>query len=114
MIEYKGKQYICHLDLAMSFISSKWKSVILCHINCKPRRFLELQRSLNGISQKVLNEKLKELEEDGLISKTIYPEVPPKVEFRLTEMGEKLLPILMELEEWGKEMKMESTEKAVL
>lgn len=104
MINFKGKEYICELDMAMSIISSKWKVVILCHIGVEPKRFLELQRSLPGISQKVLNEKLKELEEDGLISKKTFPEVPPKVEFSLTPMGEKLVPIMQNLSEWGRDI----------
>ena len=62
MIDYNGKNYVCRLDFAMDFIRGKWKAVILCHLYKQPKRFLELQRITNGISQKVLNEKLKELE----------------------------------------------------
>ena len=101
MIFYKDKKYVCHLDLAMELVRGKWKAVILCHLNNGPKRFLELQRITCGVSQKVLNEKLKELEEDGLIFKTTYPEVPPKVEFELTEMGKEIFPSLNLLKEWA-------------
>lgn len=101
MIEYKDKQYVCHLDLAMDFIRGKWKAVILCHLNDGPKRFLELQRITSGVSQKVLNEKLQELQQDNLIKKTVYPEVPPKVEFELTEMGRELFPALAIIQKWS-------------
>ncbi|GAB6158713.1 helix-turn-helix domain-containing protein [Desulfotomaculum varum] len=101
MIVYKNKKYVCHLDLAMEIIRGKWKSVILCHLNNGPKRFLELQRITCGVSQKVLNEKLKELEDDGLIFKTVYPEVPPRVEFELTPKGKELFPALDLLEKWA-------------
>lgn len=98
---YKGKKYVCHLDLAMELVRGKWKAIILCHLNNGPKRFLELQRITCGVSQKVLNEKLKQLEDDGLIFKTTYPEVPPKVVFELTEMGKELFPALHIMEKWA-------------
>ncbi len=101
MLEHNNKKYVCHLDLGMDMIRGKWKSVIICHLNGGPKRFLELQRMTCGISQKVLNEKLKQLEDDGLIFKTIYPEVPPRVEFELTEMGKEIFPALDILEKWS-------------
>lgn len=102
MIEHNNKSYICHLDLGFEIIRGKWKAVILCHLSEGPKRFLELQRITCGVSQKVLNESLKQLENDGLISKQIYPEVPPKVEYSLTEKGEELVPSLKIIEEWSK------------
>lgn len=101
MLEYNNKKYVCHLDLGMDLIRGKWKSVILCHLNEGPKRFLELQRMTCGISQKVLNERLKQLEDDGLVFKTTYPEVPPRVEFELTEMGKEIFPALDILEKWS-------------
>lgn len=101
MIEYNNKKYVCHLDLGMDLIRGKWKSVILCHLSEGPKRFLELQRVVCGISQKVLNQNLKQLEDDGLIFKTTYPEVPPRVEFQLTEMGKEVFPALDLLEKWS-------------
>lgn len=101
MFKYNNKNYVCHLDLAMDLIRGKWKAVILCHLNNSPKRFLELQRLTTGVSQKVLNEKLTQLEKDGLISKTIYPEVPPKVEYSLTNKGKELFPALDLIEKWS-------------
>jgi len=101
MLKYKGKKFVCHIDLGMEFIRGKWKSVILCHLNEGPKRFLELQRITCGVSQKVLNEKLTELEYDGLIIKTTYPEVPPRVEYELTNLGKELFPALDLLEKWA-------------
>lgn len=101
LIQHKNKSYICPLDLGFEMIRGKWKAVILCHLNAGPRRFLELQRITCGVSQKVLNESLKQLEEDGLISKHIYAEVPPRVEYSLTERGLELIPALKIIENWS-------------
>jgi len=101
MVNYNGKSYVCLLDFAMDFIRGKWKGVLLCHLYNGPKRFLELQRMTEGISQKVLNEKLKELENDGLIDKVIYPEVPPKVEYFLTDKGKDLTKAIKEIEAWS-------------
>jgi DNA-binding HxlR family transcriptional regulator len=73
----------------------------LCHLCDSPKRFLELQRITCGVSQKVLNESLKQLEDDELISKKIYAEVPPKVEYSLTRKGKDLIPALKIIEEWS-------------
>jgi DNA-binding HxlR family transcriptional regulator len=101
MISYNSKNYVCHIDLGMELIRGKWKAVILCHLNDGPKRFLELQRITCGVSQKVLNEKLQELQRDGLILKTVYPEVPPKVEFFLKEVGKELFPALQMIQDWS-------------
>lgn len=101
MISYNGKEYVCNIDLGMELIRGKWKVVILCHLNDGPKRFLELQRITSGVSQKVLNEKLRELERDGLIKKIVYAEVPPKVEFLLTDIGRGLFPTIDKIQEWS-------------
>ncbi|WP_252236756.1 helix-turn-helix domain-containing protein [Clostridium sp. CH2] len=101
MIKYNNKKYVCLLDLAMDFIRGKWKAVILCHLLNEPKRFLELQRIINGVSHKVLTEKLKELEEDNLIQKIVYDENPPKVEYKLTPMGKDLSIAIKEIEKWS-------------
>jgi DNA-binding HxlR family transcriptional regulator len=101
MININGKKYICLLDYAMDFIRGKWKAVILCHLYDEPKRFLELQRMTNGISQKVLNEKLVELVNDGLLDKLVYAQVPPKVEYNLTDRGKELAKIIKEIEDWS-------------
>ena len=103
MINIDDKNYICSLDYAMSIIKGKWKSVIICHLNRSSTRFLELQRKLPGVSQKVLTENLKELENDKIIKKIVFPEVPPRVEYELTDTGYRLFGIITQLETWGKE-----------
>lgn len=95
------KKYVCKLDWAFEVIRGKWKAVILCHLLDGTKRFLELQRITHGVSHKVLNEKLKELEDDGLIHKKVYNELPPKVEYYLTNKGTEYATILKEIELLG-------------
>lgn len=101
MIEYKDKKYVCLLDLGFETIRGKWKSVILCHLYEGQKRFLELQRITQGVSQKVLSEKLKELELDGLIEKIVYAEIPPRVEYKLTTKGLELTEAVKLIENWS-------------
>lgn len=101
MIHYNNKEFVCLLDFAMDFIRGKWKALVLCHLYDEPKRFLELQRIITGISQKVLNDNLKELENDELISKIVYPQIPPKVEYSLTDKGNELTKIIKETENWS-------------
>ena len=103
MISYKDKRYICALDLGFEQIRGKWKAVILCHLDEGPKRFLALQHMTGGISQKVLNESLREMEEEQLIHRKVYPEIPPRVEYSLTEKGAKLVPALRIIESWARE-----------
>lgn len=85
----------------VQLIGSKWKLLILRNLLQRPWRFNELKRSLDGISQKVLTDSLRSMEEDGLITRTVYPEVPPHVEYALSETGESMRPILMAMQSWG-------------
>ena len=101
MLEYKGKKFVCELDLGFEIIRGKWKAVILCHLNDGPKRFLELQRITQGVSQKVLTEKLRELENDGLVERIAYAEVPPRVEYILTQNGKELFPALELIKQWS-------------
>lgn len=88
----------------MSLISGKYKMVILyCLMEYEPVRFNELQRYLKKVSDKTLSLKLKELQADGLIEKTVYPQIPPKVEYFLTERGKSLMKVLDKLCLWGEE-----------
>jgi len=93
--------YSCLLTLAMDLVGGKWKMVILWHLRDGVLRFNELRRLLDGITQKMLTQQLRELEETGLISRTVYPVVPPKVEYKLTEEGRKLVPALDGLCRWS-------------
>ncbi|MDF2565533.1 MAG: transcriptional regulator, HxlR family [Massilibacillus sp.] len=101
MLTINNQDYICSLDYAVSLIKGKWKAVIICHLNDQSYRFLELQRKLPGISEKVLTEKLRELENDALVERTSYPEIPPHVEYRLTLLGFQLFTVLNSLQIWG-------------
>lgn len=101
MFEVNGTKYICPLDFGFNVIRGKWKAVILCHLGDGAKRYLELQKTTCGISQKILTEQLRSLEQDGLITKIVYPEVPPKVEYFLTNKGQELYPALKMIESWS-------------
>ena len=87
----------------LSIIGGKWKPEILWHLRKKPLRFLELQRSIPRITQSVLTQNLRELEADGLLTRTAYPEIPPRVEYELTDLGKTVLPVLDAISGWGRE-----------
>ncbi len=95
----------CPVATTVSLIGSKWKLLILRNLLQRPWRFNELKRSLDGISQKVLTDSLRSMEEDGIITRTVYPEVPPRVEYALSEIGESMRPIIKSMEEFGTEYK---------
>lgn len=98
----RHKSYIdCPVEAALDLIGGKWKPVILLHIVEATRRFNELRRLMPNITQRMLTHQLRELEADGLVHREAYPEVPPKVEYSLTERGETLIPVLTMLREWG-------------
>lgn len=94
--------YSCTLMLAMTLIGGKWKMVILWQLRNGAIRFSALKRLLNGVTQKMLTQQLRELEDSGLINRTVYPIVPPKVEYSLTDDGKKLIPALDVLCDWSK------------
>ncbi|WP_281243067.1 winged helix-turn-helix transcriptional regulator [Gracilibacillus ureilyticus] len=90
--------------MALSVIEGKWKLIILCHLERKgTKRYGELKKLIPNITQKMLTNQLRELEYDGMVHREVYPEVPPKVEYSLTEQGQQLLPILHKLEDWGRD-----------
>ena len=91
----------CPVATTVSLIGSKWKLLIIRNLLQRPWRFNELKEDLAGISQKVLTDSLRSMEEDGLITRTVYPEVPPRVEYALSELGESLKPILDSMVAWG-------------
>ncbi|MCQ2460271.1 MAG: helix-turn-helix transcriptional regulator [Ruminococcus sp.] len=95
----------CDVAATVQIIGSKWKLLILRNLQYRPWRFNELRKSLDGVSQKVLTDSLRQLETDGIISRTVYPEVPPRVEYALTDLGESIKPILSAMEVWGKNYK---------
>lgn len=91
----------CPVATTVQLIGSKWKLLILRNLLQRPWRFNELKRSLEGISQKVLTDSLRSMENNGIITRTIYPEVPPRVEYALSELGESMRPIITAMEQWG-------------
>lgn len=91
----------CPVQTTVQLIGSKWKLLIMRNLLVRPWRFNELHKSLEGISQKVLTDSLRSMEEDGIITRTVYPEVPPRVEYALSELGESMQPIIKALEAWG-------------
>ena len=95
----------CPVATTVSLIGSKWKLLIMRNLFARPWRFNELQRNLEGISQKVLTDSLRSMEEDGIITRTVFPEVPPHVEYALSELGESMRPIIKSMETWGTEYK---------
>ncbi|MBR6045974.1 MAG: helix-turn-helix transcriptional regulator [Ruminococcus sp.] len=95
----------CPVATTVQLIGNKWKLLILRNLLVRPWRFNELQKSLEGISQKVLTESLRSMESDGIIVRTVYAEVPPRVEYSLSELGETLRPILDAMQAWGQEYK---------
>jgi DNA-binding HxlR family transcriptional regulator len=86
---------------ALSVIGGKWKTIILWHLQDGVKRFGELQRLVKGISQKMLTQELRDLEQAGLVGRKVYPVVPPKVEYSMTELGWSLKPLLEQMCEWG-------------
>ncbi len=95
----------CPVATTVQLIGNKWKLLILRNLLARPWRFNELRKSLDGISQKVLTESLRSMESDGIIVRTVYAEVPPRVEYSLSELGETLRPILDAMQAWGQEYK---------
>ena len=95
----------CPVATTVQLIGSKWKLLIMRNLLKRPWRFNELKKDLDGISQKILTSSLRSMEEVGIIVRTVYPEVPPRVEYSLSEMGESMRPILDAMEEWGTEYK---------
>ena len=93
----------CPVETTLTLISDKWKVLILRDLLPGPKRFSLLKRSIGGVSQKVLTAQLRQMEHSGLLTRTVYPEVPPRVEYTLTELGYSLEPVLNAMRIWGEE-----------
>ncbi len=91
----------CPVATTVQIIGSKWKLLIIRNLTSRPWRFNELKKDLEGISQKVLTESLRSMEADGIVTRTVYPEVPPRVEYSLSELGESMRPIIDAMAQWG-------------
>lgn len=95
----------CPVATTVSLIGSKWKVLIMRNLLERPWRFNELKRDLEGVSQKVLTESLRSMEADGLVVRTVYPEVPPHVEYSLSDLGESMRPVIDAMAKWGTDYK---------
>ena len=97
----KDELPVCPVATAVSLVGGKWKLLIIRNLRMRSWRFNELQRDLEGISQKVMTDSLRQMMDDGLVYRHDYQEMPPRVEYSLTELGEKLLPIMDALADFG-------------
>ncbi|MEY3118233.1 MAG: hypothetical protein RIT30_165 [Bacteroidota bacterium] len=104
----KKVEVSCPITATMNIIGGKWKSVILWYLKDKPLRFGELHKLIHKCSLKIFNSDLKDLEKDGIVKREVFAEVPPKVEYSLTEYGKSLLPVIITLREWGVKRLMEN------
>jgi DNA-binding HxlR family transcriptional regulator len=99
----------CPVETTLTLISDKWKVLILRDLLPGTKRFGELKKSIGSVSQKVLTAQLRQMEDSGLLLRTVYPEVPPRVEYTLTELGYSLKPVLDALQSWGEEYQSQNT-----
>lgn len=101
-LAFKDKSFSCTFEITMEIIGGKWKPLILWHLGTKGTlRFSELRKIMPQITPKMLTQQLRELEADHLILRTVYPVVPPKVEYDLTDIGNDLMPIIKSMHHWG-------------
>lgn len=91
------------IKVSLDVMGGKWKPLILYLLQKETLRFSELQKKIDGITQKMLAQQLRELEADGVVNRKVYPQVPPKVEYSLTKHGKTLIPMLLTMEKWGRE-----------
>ncbi|GAB6154671.1 helix-turn-helix domain-containing protein [Desulfosporosinus burensis] len=101
MIKFKNNEYQCSMELTLALIGGKWKALILWHLADKTLRYSELRKTLPNVTPKMLTQQLRELEDSGLVKRFIYTQIPPKVEYSLTQAGKSLLPILDTMCKWG-------------
>ncbi len=92
---------LCPVEVSLMMIGDKWKVLILRELMAGTKRFGEIMDAINGVSQKVLTQKLREMESDGLLNRVAYAEIPPRVEYSLTDLGRSLGPVLDSLKAWG-------------
>ncbi len=100
----EGREFHCAMDVTMHFIGGKWKTVVLWYLRKDKKRFSELRRLIPNITEKMLSLQLKNLEKDGIVKRKVYPEIPPRVEYCLTDFGKTLIPMLEEIALWGRQI----------
>ncbi len=106
----KEEMPACPVATTVALIGSKWKLLIIRNLRARPWRFNELKKDLEGVSQKVLTDSLRSMEEDGLITRTVYAEVPPRVEYALSELGNSMGPIIDAMADFGESYKRQSSQ----
>ncbi len=104
MIDYNNLP-ACPVQTCLSFISDKWKILIIRDLLTGTKRFNELKKSLAPVTQKMLTQQLREMENDGIINRKVYPVVPPRVEYSLTKLGYSLKPVIEAMKKWGEDLK---------
>ncbi len=109
---FLNQEFHCALDVTMHYIGGKWKAVVLWYLRKGKKRFKELKELIPDITDKMLSIQLKALEEDKIIKRTVYPEVPPRVEYEITEEGKSIIPLIEAIAHWGR-TKAESEGKLV-
>ncbi|WP_072053107.1 winged helix-turn-helix transcriptional regulator [Hymenobacter terrenus] len=95
---------LCPVRAAIQVIGGKWKLCILYYLTNGPKRYGEMKRAVDGITEKMLTQQLRELEEDGIVVRTVYPQVPPRVDYALTSLGARLVAVFAPLESWGQQL----------
>jgi DNA-binding HxlR family transcriptional regulator len=101
----------CEVESTLKVIGGRWKVLIIRELMTDVKRFGQLQRALAGITQKMLTQQLRELEDDGIIHREVYPQIPPKVEYSLTPLGQTLKPLLYAMHEWGVQYSLFNSQK---
>jgi len=114
MFQYSDKLFSCPFEMALDMVSRKWNSLVLYHLSEGTKRYSELKRLVSGITQKMLTQTLRDLEKYQLIHREVYPVVPPKVEYSLTEYGKEVLPILEKIQIFGETMYARYEEKGLI
>lgn len=112
---YLENQFKCHANIqtTLNVIGGKWKPIILWHLLEGKKRFSELQRSISGVSQKMLTAQLRELEQDLIIHREVYKQIPPKVEYWVTDYGKTLQPVLESIGNWGQKHSQKSKQSVI-
>ena len=106
-VKTENKTYQCSFEFALDMVSGKWKSLVLYYLSEGTLRYGEIRKKIDGITQKMLTQTLRDLEKNGLISRKVYPVVPPKVEYTITQSGAELIPIFQSLQAWGERVAVE-------
>lgn len=103
-IKFNKKEYFCALELALELIGTRWKMMMIYHLKNGPLRSSELQKRMRDVSNKMFTQTARALEKDGLVKREVFPVVPPKVEYSLTDLGMSAVPVVMQMGYWGEEI----------